>query len=437
MTAAFTPPPGRFGLPWIGETLEFFADPDFAKKRHQLYGPVFKTRLLGRPTIFLKGPEANYFVLTQENKYFVISWPPSVKALLGPLSLALQSGEVHANRRKLMAQAFQPRALVGYVPAMVEISDRYLERWANLGTLTWYPELRNYTFDIACKLLIGLDNASTTDLGHWFETWCEGLFSIPLNLPWTRFGQAYRCRSQLLEGLAVLIRDRKQQPDPGTDALGLLLQATDEDGNHLSTEELKDQVLLLLFAGHETLTSAIASFCLLMAQHPDIKIKAKAEQAAFAGQPLTLETLKQMTYLEQVLKEVLRLIAPVGGGFRRVVEPCQYGGFTLPKDWNVLYQINLTHKDSDTFSTPDQFDPERFNPERAEDKAKPFSLVPFGGGLRECLGKEFARLEMKVFAAKLLQGYDWCLLPEQDLTLVTVPTPHPKDGLKVQLSRDE
>lgn len=436
MAAALTPPPGRFGLPWLGESLEFFKDPDFAKKRHQRYGPVFKTRLLGRPTVFLKGPEANYFVLTQENKYFEISLPPSLKALLGPLSLSLQSGEVHANRRKVMAQAFQPRALAGYVSTMTEISDRYLERWANLSTLTWCPELRRYTFDIACKLLVGLDNASETDLGRWFETWCDGLFSIPLNLPWMRFGKAYRCREQLLEGLATLIRDRKQQTNPGTDALGLLLQATDEEGNALSTEELKDQVLLLLFAGHETLASALTSFCLLLAQHPDIKAKAKAEQTAFVGQPLTPDTLKQMTYLEQVLKEVLRLIAPVGGGFRRVVKPCQFGGFTLPQDWNVIYQISVTHKDSSTFSTPDQFDPERFSPERAEDKAKPFSLVPFGGGLRECLGKEFARLEMKIFAAKLLQGYDWNLLPDQDLTLITVPTPHPKDGLKVQVFRN-
>jgi retinoid hydroxylase len=429
-------PPGSLGLPVLGETLQFLRDPDFAKKRHQRYGPIFKSQLLGRPTVFLKGPEANSFVLTQENKYFVISWPPSVKALLGPLSLALQTGEVHIQRRKLMSQAFQPRALAGYLPAMAAISDRYLERWAELETLTWYPELRNYTFDVACQLLVGLEQASQTELGHWFETWCEGLFSLPLNLPWTRFGKAYRCRTQLLRGLEALIRDRQQQSDPGTDALGLLLQARDETGHQLSVDELKDQVLLLLFAGHETLTSAIASFCLLLAQYPSVKAKARAEQAQFVDQPLSLETLKQMSYLEQVLKEVLRCIAPVGGGFRQVLQPCEFDGFTIPSGWNVLYEINLTHQESEIFRDPEQFDPDRFSPERAEDRSKPFSHVPFGGGLRECLGKEFARLEMKLFAAKLLQGYDWELRPDQDLTLVTIPTPHPKDGLKVQFHRN-
>lgn len=434
MTSPITPP-GRLGLPLLGETLAFLRDPDFAKKRHQQYGPIFKTRLLGNPTVFLKGSEANDFVLTHENQYFVVSWPPSVKRLLGPLSLALQTGALHIQRRKLMAQAFQPRVLADYIPAMTAISDQYLERWVALETLTWYPELRNYTFDIACKLLIGLDQASQTELGHWFETWCEGLFSLPLHLPWTRFGKAYRCREQLLNGLETLIRERQQEGDQGSDALGVLLRARDEDGQPLGLAELKDQVLLLLFAGHETLTSALASLCLLLAQHPIVKNRARAEQSQFVGVPLTLETLKQMTYLEQVLKEVLRCIAPVGGGFRQVLKSCEFGGFLIPQGWSVLYEISLTHQDNELFLTPEQFDPERFSPERAEDKVKPFSYVPFGGGVRECLGKEFARLELKLFAAKLLQGYDWSLLP-QDLTLVTVPTPHPKDGLKVRFDRE-
>jgi cytochrome P450 len=215
---SLTPPPGKLGLPILGETLSFLRDPDFAQERHRQYGPIFKTHLLGSPTVFLKGPEANDFVLTHENQYFVVSWPPSVKKLLGPLSLALQTGAVHIQRRKLMAQAFQPRALADYLPVMAAISDQYLERWAALETFTWYPELRHYTFDVASKLLVGLDEASKTELGIWFETWCEGLFSLPLQLPWTRFGKAYRCREQLLNGLEALIRERQRQGNQGSDA---------------------------------------------------------------------------------------------------------------------------------------------------------------------------------------------------------------------------
>ena len=432
-------PPGNFGLPVIGETLKFFSDPDFASKRHAEFGPVFKTRLLGSPTVFVKGPEGNRFILTNENEYFKISWPPSVEKLLGPLSLALQSGHVHTARRKLLVQAFQPRALSGYIPAMEEISDRYCQSWLTQTELTWYPQLRNYTLDVACKLLIGLDHGSETQLGELFEAWSTGLFSLPINLPWTVFGKAWRSREKLLDEIELLIRDRQillqSHPDrPETDALDIMLNARDEEtGEGLSIEELKDQVLLLLFAGHETLTSAIASFCLLIAQNPEVMAKARAEQSQFAGQPLTLDLIKQMIYLDQVIKEVMRLVPPVGGGFRKVLRDCEYGGFTIPQGWSALYQINSTHQDSDVYPNPKDFDPERFSP--SAEKLKPFSHVPFGGGLRECIGKEFARLEMKVFAASLLREYQWTLLPNQDLSMKTVPTPQPRDGLKIRFER--
>ena len=430
-----TLPPGSLGLPLIGDTLNFLQDAQFAKKRHQQYGPIFKTSILGQPTVFVSGPEANVFVLSHENQYFVVSWPPSTKALLGPLSLALQTGSEHQNRRKLLYQAFQPRALAGYIGGMEDITDRYLQRWTQMSEFAWYPELRNYTFDVASKLLVGIDNGSETALGHYFETWCEGLFSIPLDVPWTKFGKAKKCRDLLLVELENIIRDRQQGTPGGNDALGLLIGARDDEGNCLSLEELKDQVLLLLFAGHETLTSAIASFCLLLAQNPDVMAKIRAEQQQFsATEPLNLEQLKQMTYLEQVMREVLRLVPPVGGGFRRVIKACEFGGYEIPKGWSVLYEINQTHQDTSVYPEPDRFDPDRFSLERSTN-AKPFSYVPFGGGLRECLGKEFARLEMKLFAARMVRECEWELLPDQDLNLIRVPTPHPRDGLRVNFRR--
>jgi retinoid hydroxylase len=427
-------PPGSLGLPFIGETLQFLRDPNFARKRHQQYGAVFKTRILGKPTIFTMGAEANRFVLSNENKYFRVSWPPSTTALLGPLSLSLQTGGHHQQRRKLLAQAFQPRALSGYIGAIETLSQQYFSRWEQLGTLTWYPELRNYTLDIACKLFLDLNHGSQSPLGHFFETWCAGLFSIPLRLPGTPFARAMTSRSQLLSTLEAIVRERQTQPGED-DALGLLIQARDENGQGLSIEELKDQVLLLLFAGHETLTSALSSFCLLMAQHPEILAKVRAEQQQFsASEPITLEQLKQMTYLDRVLREVLRLIPPVGGGFREVVESCEFQGYRLPQGWIVSYGINNTHLDATVYPQPDRFNPDRFDTQQGDDRGQVFGYVPFGGGLRECLGKEFARLEMKLFAARLVRGYEWELLP-QNLEMIVVPTPHPRDGLQVKFRR--
>ena len=429
-------PPGKNGLPFIGETIAFFSDPKFNQKRIEKYGKIYKTSILGSPTVMMIGSEANTFLFRNENKYVVSAWPKSTRILLGKKSLAVNNGSFHTSRRKLLYDAFQPRALASYIPTMEQITEKYLQKWLQMNTLTWYPELRNYTFDIASNLFVSTDGGSQSEVGHYFEDWCAGLFTIPISLPWTKFGKALKARRQLLKKLEEIVLKRQQAEEPGSDALGLLIQAEDENGNSLSLEELKDQVLLLLFAGHETLTSAIASFCLLTAQHPKVMQRLVEEQDRLniTGTP-TLEDLKAMVYLEQVLKEVMRLIPPIGGAFRKAIETFEFGGYRIPKGWNLQYQIAQTHKDEEIYPQSDRFDPDRFAPDQPVDRQTSFGYIPFGGGLRECIGKEFARLEMRLFASKLLKNYQWELLPDQNLELVTVPTPHPRDGLKVNFTR--
>ncbi len=429
-------PPGSFGLPFIGETLSFFNDRDFLDKRLKKYGSVFKTNLFGNPTVFMTGADANVFILTNENKYFSVTWPESTKILLGSDSLVLKTGSLHTSRRKTLYQAFQPRALASYIPTMESITHNYLEKWEKMDSFTWYPELRKYTFDIACKFLIGTDNTSKTILGELFETWCQGLFSLAINLPWTNFGKALRARKKMLQEIEQIILKRQQAEDLGEDALGLLLQAKDENGETLPLAELKDQILLLLFAGHETLVSSLVSFCLSVGQNPEIGERIKQEQEQFHNESLNLDTLKKMVYLEQVLKEVLRFIPPVAGVFRGTIETFEFKNYSIPKGWTVQCNIISTHKDTEIYQNPEQFNPDRFNSENAEDKNKTFGYIPFGGGIRECLGKEFAKLEMKIFGAMLVRNYRWEILPNQDLSLVAIPTAKPRDGLKVNLIKN-
>ena len=429
-------PPGSFGLPFIGETINFLFDRHFTQNKIAQHGNIFKTNIFGNPTIMMIGAQANEFLFRHENQYVVSTWPKTTRILLGQTSLAVNNGSFHASRRRILAQAFQPRVLSSYLPTIEAITQNYLQKWENLGEFTWYPEFKNYTFDIAAKLLVGIDNGSQTPLCGLFEQWCKGLFSIPINLPWTKFGKALKCREAMLQEIEAIVKQRQTEDNNiNSDALSLLLNAEDENGHRLTLEELKDQVLLLLFAGHETLTSAIASFCLLTAQHPQVLAKIRQEQQQLNYKiPFNLEQLKEMSYLEQVLKEVLRLIPPVGGGFRKVVEDFSFQGYHIPKGWTVQYQIAQTHQDEIIYHDQDKFDPDRFSPENSVEKQKKFGFVPFGGGLRECLGKEFARLEMRVFASLLTQNCQWELLPNQDLTMVMIPTPHPKDGLKVRLT---
>ncbi len=429
-------PPGSFGLPVIGETLSFLSDPDFAIKRQKKYGSIFKTKILGRPTVIMVGAQANQFILSSNMHRFSWrnGWPDTFKELLGE-SLFLQEGDQHRRNRKLLMPAFHGSALANYLATMERITKSYLEKWESLGSFTWFGELKQMTFEIASTLLIGSEPGPlTARLSQWFTELTTGLFAIPLRFSWTPYGRALLARDQLLAHIEQAVL--KRQKEPASDALGLLVQSRDEDGNGLSLEEIKVQALLMLFAGHETTTSMLTSFCMALAQHPEVLERARAEQQRIgADGSLTLEQLKQMTYLEQVLREVERLYPPIGGGFRGVEEEFEFNGYYVPKGWLALYRISASHRDSQIYTECDRFDPDRFSPERAEHKKQEFSLVGFGGGPRICLGIAFAQMEMKIFAAHLLRHYTWKLLPQQNLTLDPVPTLHPRSGLRVEFQK--
>ncbi|MEA5506464.1 cytochrome P450 [Halotia wernerae UHCC 0503] len=433
-------PPGHLGLPIIGESISYLRDPAyFIKQRQKHYGTIFKTHLFGRPTIVLIGADAARFLFTNESQRFEMTNTTSFEVLLGANSIGVKTGTAHQILRKQLFQAFEPRALAEYAITMEDLTRRYLHQWEQMKTLTWYPELKKYTLDIACKLFVGLDTASDENLEKVYEAWSDGLLSIPIRFPFSKFERAVSAREKLLARIDELIVQRQKQSVVHRDVLGILLQAQDEEGNCLSIEDVKDNVLAMLVAGHETLTSALTSLCLLLAQHPEVLETARLEQAKIGQtQLLTSECLKQMTYLEQVLKEVLRMLPPVvRSGSRKVLKESEFGGYCIPQGWDVFYQIQETHQDQNVYAQSERFDPQRFASERAQDKQKIFSYIPFGGGMRECLGKEFARLEMKLFATLLIRDYEWEILPKQNLERSVLPFSRPRDGLKVKFWRRE
>jgi retinoid hydroxylase len=169
-------------------------------------------------------------------------------------------------------------------------------------------------FHVAFALILG----DETNIHEWqtqFQQWTSGLFSLPVNLPITAFGRAVRARNILLRPIEEAITARKNDLRDGTDALTVLQLARDENGGKLSNAEMADQLLTLLFAGHETSSSALGSFCLLITQHPEVLERLRREQWALNHSgPLTIDVIRQMPYFYQVMKEVGRFMPPVGGG---------------------------------------------------------------------------------------------------------------------------
>lgn len=429
-------PPGRLGLPWIGETLSFLRDSlGFAREHQRAYGPIYKSRLFGQPTVLMGGPEAMRFVFTNEKDKLVVAWPKSTVALLGEGSLSVQGGASHLRLRKILQHVFGHKQLAAHVPQMDRIATLHLERWARRGSFAWCPLLNAFTFHIACALVLG-DESDIAGFEAPFEAWLAGLFSLPIELPFTVFGRALRARERLVDRIGAATHDRRAHGAVGEDALSVLIGATDEHGEKLTQAMIVDMILTLLFAGHETSSSGLSSFCLLVAQHPDVLERLREEQRSVAvSGPLTVDHIKQMPYLDQVIKEVLRFMPPVAGAFRKATADCEIGGYRIPAGWSILYGIGATHRSAPNFVETDRFDPDRFGPDRAEDKQVRFSWVPFGGGARVCLGMEYARLEMAVLGARLVRDYEWELVPGQDLGITPIPSPRPKSGLRARLWR--
>ena len=428
-------PPGKMGFPFVGETLTFLRQSDFAVKRYAQYGPIYKTHLMGRPTAVLAGAEANEFLLNSGMDHFswASGWPNTFKELLGR-SLFVQDGEEHRHKRRLIAPAFHGRALASYVEMMDQIIQKYLAFWEEKEEFAWFTEFKKMTFEIATVLLLGSEQEEETAvLSQKFSDLTAGFFTLPLNVPGTPYAKALAARDYILHYIGQQIA--KKRANPGKDALSMLLVSEDEEGNRLTDQEIEAQALLLLFAGHETTTSILTSFCLELGQDPQVCGRARAEQAyinTFTEPDMKL--LRQMPYLDQILLEIERLHPPVISGFRGVEEPFEFKGYHVPKGWQVLYSILATHHDPDVYPDPLTFDPERWNPETKQSSSA-FSLVGFGGGPRTCIGKAFANLEIKLVATHLLRNYRWQILPNQDLTLNYIPTTHPKDMLRVKFSR--
>jgi cytochrome P450 len=232
--------------------------------------------------------------------------------------------------------------------------------------------------------------------------------------------------------LGEIARRRRDGAD-GADILSMLMHAEDEDGDSLTDEQLRDQVLHLLFAGHDTTTSTVTFLFYELARAPRWRERLRAELDA-ADAPVTGEQLVAgLPVLDQVMDEVLRLYPPAWVGPRRSVEDFEFAGQTVPAGVPVHYCSWASHRLPDVFPEPDEFRPERFAP---EEKAKlpKGAYVPFGAGPRICIGMRFGQLEVKAFASRILSRFDLEPEPGWRLRVRQMPTLSPRGGMPVRVS---
>ncbi len=412
--------PGRYGLPFLGETLELFGTEELYYWKHfQRYGPVFKTRILGIKVAFLIGPDANRLLLLEQAEHFSsrLGWE-FLEPLFGN-GILLQDGQEHSRTRRLMYPAFHGKAIASYFDTIQTIVQNFLKDWGERGTIPLTSDFRKLTLIVASRLFLGTQTDSEVEqTSQWFTQLIAGrLALLRLDTPFTLYGRSQAARRKLQAFLRTTIAERQRQGNlqESRDILGLLLATEDEEGNRLSEVEVINQALLLLFAGHETTATLLSWLLFELGSHPEWRDRLRLEQAEVVGnEPLSLSHLKQFPQLTCALKEAERLYPPVYSIPRGVVKDIEYAGYHIPAGWYVDVSPMLTHRLPELYPNPELFDPDRFAPPREEDKKHPFALIGFGSGPHSCLGFEFAQMEMKIILSTLLRHYDWTVTPERE-----------------------
>ena len=405
-----TPLPSTGAVTGLKETLDFFRDGGFARKRFEAYGDVFETKLLAQAIVFIRGERAISDLLNQ-GEALEGWWPESVRQLLGSRSLANRNGPGHKARRRVVGQLFSSAALARYTPSIQQLIDELVEELvAAPAPLPLAARMRRFAFAVIATTVLGLDGPSRDALFADFEIWTKALFSIPLAIPGTPFAKAMAARQRLLSRIKGVLQQGGNQG-----GLDLLSGGLDEAGIPLDDDDLAEQLLLLLFAGYETTASSLSCLFRALLLNPEVAAWLQEDLAEGSGSKR----------LDATVLEVMRLTPPVGGFFRRSLAPVELAGVMVPEA--SVIQVVLSPSDS-----ADDTDLSAFRPQRHLDGSFNQTLLPFGGGERVCLGKALAELEIRLMAVGLLNRVQLTLAPDQDLALQLIPSPTPNDGLLVQ-----
>lgn len=399
------------GLPLLGNLLQFRRDRLRLQDEAARLGPIARVQLAHLPLYMLTDADLAHEVLVDQAAALKKSAGLNfLRPMLGD-GLLLSEGATHKRHRKLLAPAFAPKRLVGYGEIMVDETRRQVARWQNGQRIDLAHEMMEMTLAIAGKTMFGADVRSDApavaeglELGmHAQQASLRSPLQLSYAWPLPRHRQMRRAVKILDEVVYRLIAEgRKRGTDRG-DVLSILLLARDEeDGQGLTDQQVRDEVMTLLLAGHETTANALTWAWYELAKNPDALARLTAELAPFGKRPLTAGDLPALPWTLAVIEEAMRLHPPAYMMGRETIEPITVGGHRLPARSIVVISIRSIHRRSDYFPSPHAFQPERMLPEAK--KARPrHHYMPFGAGPRVCIGSHFALLEAQLALASMVQ----------------------------------
>ncbi|KAI6674673.1 hypothetical protein NL676_002579 [Syzygium grande] len=349
---------------------------------------------MGSRTVIIVGQAGNKFILTTNDDVLAAKQPPAIQAVGGKNNLFELTGSRYKLIKGAMISFLKPESLQNYVKRMDDIvRNLTLEETRERDTIKAFVFMKRLTFNAACDILFGIQDEFTKEkLFEDFTLAFKAIWSLPLNFPGTVFRKGLQARSRIVDRILPILRKRKEEisagvTDPMTDVISCLLALRDENEELIDEGTIIDNIVMLVIASHDTTAILLSLMIWKLARDP----------------------------------EVYKRVLEVFGSFRKALKDISFGGYVIPQGWQVLWVACGTHMKSDVFERPDEFEPSRF--ESPSRPIPPFTYVPFGGGLRTCIGNEFARVETLTVVHNLVTGYKWSQLdPEEAITRQFMPS---------------
>jgi cytochrome P450 len=431
-------------IPVLGSIPAYFRDPLAFFLEAGRRGSVVDLRFPTGRAFHIGDPaDIEYVVVTSNKSLVKDATLRDLRRVLGD-GLLTSEGEFWRRQRRLAQPAFHRDRLRTYAAQMVASTDLALRGFRQGEERDVHRDLMRLTLDIVTRTLFGSDiGDGATAMGDLMEATTERYESVlPLIFPAIDrlpIPRNLRLKNGLRRADAVIHRiigerQRANGDSPRDDLLSMLLGARDEDGSRMTDAQVRDEVITMVLAGHETTANAVSWAFFLLSQNPAIDDRLGAELASVLGGRLpTLDDLPRLPYVEQVVQETLRLYPPAWAFGREVIEPFELRGIRFPAGAQLFFSQWVVHRDPRRFPDPEAFRPERWGNGFAKTLPR-FAYFPFGGGPRACIGNAFALMEAAFILATMAQRFRFALAPGQRVKPQASITLRPRHGLRMRVA---
>src|SRR5271168_1499313 len=410
------------------------------------FGDIVALRYLHVPICLLIHPrDIEYVLVTNQSNFTKSSDYRALARVLGK-GLLNSEGKFWQRQRSLIQPAFRRENILSYSSVMTSEARRMLDSWTDGEARNVHEDMMRLTLEIVAKCLFGAEvGAAAERVGKAMEVVTDNFMAdagqallIPFDIP-DFLGARRQATRELKAIINGILRERRASQQRRGDLLDMLLQARDSEGRPMSDEQLRDEVMTLFLAGHETTAIALSWTCFLLTQNPQVAATLAEELRAVLGdREPTPEDLPRLRYTDMVLKESMRLYPAVWGIGRKAIADCEIGGYRVAAGTNVFIFQWLTQRDARFFPDPERFDPERWRDDPVRSGKIPrFAYFPFGGGPRVCVGAAFAMMEATLLLAMIAQRFDLDLVPGHPVEILGSVTLRPKHGIRVIAHRRE